>query len=388
MKVKSAHYRRSRFAGAFVAISLLAIASATAASGAPTTSATHAKKLTGLAYAEQQLAEFSKPVNHYTAPGPALKNVKKKLNGTTVWYIPIFLQAPAFTADAAALVKPLALAGVTVHVCDAGANPSQGAACINQAVAAHASGIVTDAINYSFAPQAYAAAIQAHIPIVATQNDDSQGFPKTSDLKTVSNGLPQTAALGADWIIANSKGKANVLYAADNSNDGTIEANSVKNEFSKYCPGCTLTVDTFSDPTVDDLTSSVPAALTSNPNINYVYAAYDAPSGALALQGANTVASGRFKFVAFTGQPPGMERVAAGQQSVDPANDCADAMWNSADALFRIVTGAKPVHYTTTVRVFTKANLPSDPSSAAAYANGSWFGNNSYQAIYRKLWGL
>jgi ribose transport system substrate-binding protein len=384
MKPQATHQRRSRFAAAFATSCVVAVVVATAASGATT----HAKNASGVAYARHQLTKYSGLVNHYKAPGPKLKSVKQKLKGTTVWYIPVFLQAPAFTADAAALVKPLGLAGAKVHVCDANANPTQGATCLNQAVSAHASGIITDAINFSFASQAYQAAIKAGIPIVATQNDDSQGFPKTSDLVTVSTGLPHTAALGADWIIVHSNGKANVLYAADNSDDGTIEAHSVENEFKHHCPGCHLTIDTFSDLTVDQLTSTVPTALTANPNISYVYAAYDAPSGALALQGANTVASGRFTFVAFTGQPPGMERVAAGQQAVDPANDQNDAMWNTTDALFRIVAGAKPVHYTTTVRVFTKANLPVNPGSAAAYADGSWFGDNSYQVMYRKLWGL
>ena len=314
--------------------------------------------------------------------------MKAKLNGTTVWYIPIFLQAPYFTADSTALAQPLALVGAKLHVCDAAANPSQAATCINEAVAAHASGIITDAMNDSFASQAYAAAVSAHIPVVATDNDNTAGFPASSDLVPVSHSLPKSAALAADWIIADSAGKANVLYAADNSNDGTVEGNAVQAEFKKHCPGCKVVVTTFSDLTVNNLSTAVSSAMTANPAIDYVYAAYDAPSGAIALQGANTVSGRTFKFVAFTGQPPGLERVAAGQQAVDPGNDNNNAMWNTADALFRIVTGAPRAHYKTAVRVFTKRNVPSNVTDPTAYASGTWYGNNSYQALYKKLWGL
>jgi ribose transport system substrate-binding protein len=360
-----------------VAASLASVASASGSASA------------GVTYAKQQLAKYEKLQSSWTAPGPALKNVKKKLRGKTVWYVPVFLQAPYFTADSTDLAQVLSLVGAHLHICDAAANPSTATTCINEAVAAKPAAIVTDAMNYSFAATATKAAIKAKIPVVATDNDDAQGFPKTKDLVTVSHDLPLSAALAADWIIANSNGKANVLYAADNSDDGTIEGTAVKAEFKAHCPGCTVTIDPFGDATVSDLTSSIPAAMVSHPNINYIYAGYDAPPGSAALQGAQTLTGRQYKFVAFTGQPPGMERVGAGTQTIDPGNDNDDAMYNTADALFRLVTGAKPVKYSTYVRIFTKQNLPSNISSAAAYASGSWYSSSEpYKAGYRKLWGL
>jgi ribose transport system substrate-binding protein len=343
----------------------------------------------GVTYAKQQLAKYEKLQSSWTAPGPALKDVKKKLHGKTVWYVPIFLQAPYFTADSTDLAQVLGLVGAHLHICDAASNPSTATTCINEAVAAKSAAIVTDAMNYSFASAAMKAAIKAKIPIVATDNDDAEGFPKTKDLVTVSHDLPLSAGLAADWIIANSDGKANVLYAADNSDDGTIEGTAVRAEFKEHCPGCTVTIVPFSDATTSDLTTTVPAAMVSHPNINYIYAGYDAPSGVDALQGAQTLTGRQYQFVGFTGQPPGMERVAAGTQAVDPGNDNDDAMYNTADALFRLVTGAKPVKYTTYVRIFTKQNLPSDAGNAAAYASGAWYSSNEpYKKGYMKLWGL
>lgn len=342
----------------------------------------------GVAYAAGQLTKYSGLVTNFSAPGPALSGLRAMLSGKTVWYIPIFLQAPIFTADSKGIAQPLALAGATVHVCDAGSNPSAANACLKQAVAAHAAGIVTDAMNYSFAPNGYSAALAAKIPVVATDNDNSKGFPSSPYLTTVSIGTPQDARLAADYIIAKSDGKANVLYAADNSNDGVVEAAATASEFTTYCPACNMTVVTFGDLTVQNLATAVSSAMVAHPSIDYVDGGYDAPSGIYALQGANQQAGRHFTYVTSTGQPPGLERVAAGTQAADPGLDTDAAMWNTADALFRVITGAKPVTYAPAIRIFTKANVPSNTSSASAYASGAWYTNGSFKSTYTKLWGL
>jgi hypothetical protein len=126
-----------------------------------------------------------------------------------------------------------------------------------------------------------------------------------------------------------------------------------------------------------------------DPNINYVDGGYDAPSGIYALQGAKTVTGRHFTYITSTGQPPGLQRLAAGQQAADPGLDPDDSMWNTADALFRILTGAKPVaSYTPALRIFTKSSVPSDVNDANAYASGQWYTNGSFKAMYQKLWGL
>jgi ribose transport system substrate-binding protein len=384
--------RRSRAFAACAAISLTAIA-ATACSSSSSSSSTSQSSGTspgaaGVQYAQAQLNKYSGLVTSFTAPGSALSGLKAKLSGKTIWYIPIFLQAPAFTADAQDLVEPLALAGAKVHVCDAGANPSQANACLKEAVAAKAAGIITDAMGYSFAAQAYSAAIAAHIPVVATSNDDVKGFPVSSDLATVSIGLTADARLAADWIIADSGGKANVLYTADNSAQGVLESAATRDEFARECPGCKVTVVEFGDLTVQNLATAVSSAMVKNPGINYVYGGYDAPSGIYALQGAKQVTGRHFTYVTGTGQPPGLQRVAAGQQAADPGIDTVDAMWNTADALFRIVTGAKQVQYTPAFRIFTKSNVPSNTKDASAYASGQWYTNGAFKPMYTKLWGL
>jgi ribose transport system substrate-binding protein len=392
--------RPSRWAALLAALTLVAIAtgcgsSSVSHSASSSATATEAAAKSdsgggssGVVYAKAQVAKYTPLITHFTAPGPALSGLKGKLTGKTVWYIPTFLQAPIFTADSQDLAQPLALTGAKVHVCNADSNPSTASSCINEAVKAHAAGIVADAMDDSFASSAFAAAIAAKIPVVATDNDDPQGFPKSSDVTTVDIGNPLDSRLAADWIIANSDGKANVLYAADNSNDGVVEAKATESEFSAKCPGCKVTDVTFGDETVNNLTTGVSSAMVKSPSINYVDGGYDAPSGIFALQGAKTVTGRRFTYITSTGQPPGLQRVAAGTQVADPGMDPDIAMWNTADALFRIILHQAPAHYTPGVRIFTKANIPSDTQSASAYASGQWYSNGAFKAMYTKLWGF
>jgi ribose transport system substrate-binding protein len=390
--------RRGRIVAICAALGLSAAAagcgsssssSSSTASAAATVGKSSSSASSGVTYAKAQVAKYSNPLTTFSPPGPPLHGLTAKLSGKTVWYIPVFLQAPIFTADAKDIAQPLALAGATVHICDAGSNPSQATSCINEAVKSNAAAIVTDAMNDSFASSAYAAAIAAKIPVVATDNDNSVGFPKSPLLTTVSIGTPQDARLAADWIIANSNGKADVVYAADNSDDGVIEAAATKDEFAKYCPGCKYAAVSFGDLTVQNLATAISSAMDREPNINYVDGGYDAPSGIYALQGAKTVTGRHFTYITSTGQPPGLERVAAGQQAADPGLDTDDAMWNTADALFRILTAAKPIaSYQPALRIFTHSNVPSNTKDASAYASGQWYTNGAFKAMYQKLWGL
>lgn len=389
---------RTRALAAGVALGLAAVAAGcgSSSSSSSTASSTAAKPAasggdSGTAYAKAEVAKYSGLVTKFKAPGPTLKaaEVKKQLSGKTVWYVPTFLQAPIFSANAKGLVEPIGLMGAKVHVCDAGANPTQASSCIKQAVAAKAAGIITDAMDYSFASQAQGAALKAGIPIVATDNDNPSDFPSNPKAETVGIGVPETARLAADYIIADSGGKAKALYVSDNSNAGKIHAKATLDEFKTKCPACKVTVVEFGDLTVQRLATSVSAAMVKNPSIDYVYGGYDAPSGIFALQGAKQVTGRKFKYVTMTGQPPGLQRVAGGQQEATPGTDTVTAMWNTSDALFRILAGEKAVtKYTPSLRVFTKENVPSTVKDPKAYASGSWYTDGGFKPVYKQAWGL
>jgi ribose transport system substrate-binding protein len=345
----------------------------------------------GVTYAKAEVAKYEKLVTDFTAPGPALDGdkIKGALSGKTVWYVPVFLQAPVFSADAKALVEPLKLAGAKLQVCDAKANPTSAASCIKQATAANAAAIITEAIDWSFASQAQAAAVKKGIPIIASNNDNVSDFPDDPLVRPVSANVPKTWRLMTDYIIAKSGGKANLVWAADNSNGGKIAAAAMADELKTRCPGCAATKVEYSDLTIQRLATAISTAMVKNPKVDYVAGAYDAPAGIFALQGAKQVQGRKFTYLTATGQPPGLQRVAAGQQEATAGGDTAVSMWNTADALFRVVTKAAPVkQYTNALRIFTKDNLPADVKDTSGYAAGEWYTDGSFRAIYSKAWGL
>lgn len=340
-------------------------------SGSSPSGSSDAGGAAGVKYAKAEIAKYKPLATKFTAPGPALDGakIKAKLQGKTVWYVPTFLQAPIFTANSIGLKAPLELAGAKVRVCDAKANPTQGASCIKQATAAKAAAIVTDAMDYSFAPQAQAAAVAAGIPVIATDNDNDKDFPKNELYDQVGFGIPKTWRLMADWIIADSNGKANVIWASDNSNAGKIHAAAMADEWKRYCPNCKVIAVPFGDLTVQRLATSISTALVKNPKVTYVAGSYDAPAGIFALQGVKQIQGRKIKYITATGQPPGVQRVAAGQQVATPGADTVHAMWNTSDAVFRVLTGEAPVDYTPALRVFEKDNVPK-AITPQAYASG------------------
>lgn len=387
--------RRRHNRRALAAVSATALIAALTACSSSSSSPKAASTVAGgsspsVSYAAAQVATYRGLRTAFSPPGPVLNGVKAKLSGRTVWFIPVFLQASSFQAEAHSLTAALQTVGAQVHICDARLSPSTADRCVREAIATNAAGIVTSAIDYAFAPTSFKAAAAAHIPVVAADDDDTgaQAFPASSVARQLTSGAPLWAALAADWIIADSKGRAHVLYAADDASAGVIAANAVTHEFAAHCPQCKVTVVHFSDAALPKLATAVSSGLISAPDVNYVYGAYDAPAGIYALQGAKQIKGRTPKFVTITGSPVGLARVAAGDQAADAGVDTAAFSWIMADALFRLILGVPQVTYQPQVRLFTKDNVPHNTKNVDAYNSGSWYSNGGFRAMYLKVWGL
>lgn len=339
-------------------------------------------------YAAAQVATFTNIRTSFPAPGPELPGIKAKISGKTVWYIPVFLQAVTFQAEAANLTAAMRTVGANLHVCDAQLNPSTADSCIRQAVSSGAAGIVTSAIGYSFAPQAFQAAAAAKVPVISADNDDTgpDAFPASSVARQLSDDGPAWAALATDWIIADSAGRAKILYAADDASQGTVATKAVTTELAAHCTLCILTVVHYNDNALPKLATAISSALIANPDIDYVYGGYDVPAGIYALQGAKQVTGRKFKFVTISGAPTGLQRIFDGSQAADAGVDTSALAWNMTDALFRLISKVPQVNYQPGIRLFTKGNLPPDTHDIKAYTQGAWYSNGGFRTMYDKLW--
>ncbi|MEV6967417.1 substrate-binding domain-containing protein [Hamadaea sp. NPDC051192] len=201
----------SRAAHSFAAVATVAVlaASLTACSdsadpAAPTETTAANSALAG------EVTALSQAQQAYTVPTETLPDVSS-LAGKTVYYIPVTAQSPQFAVTQKALTAALTAVGVKIQVCDGKATPTDISACVNQAVNARAGAIITDAIPYGLAANAFDAAQTAGVPLVNTNQLPNQNKPASKTLAYIpASGAAMQVAL-AKWVTLNSNGNGRVL---------------------------------------------------------------------------------------------------------------------------------------------------------------------------------
>ena len=193
----------------------------------------------------------------------------------------------------------------------------------------------------------------------------------------------------ADWIIANSGGKANVLIVSLNGLlpvPGMVAAADA--QFKQYCPGCKVTTVAInlSQLGTAGAFGQVSSALVQNPGINYVDPLFDASiPGTLAAIEASGKAS-QIKMVSFNGSSFALQDVASGTSPViaDVAEPDTWVGYANMDQAFRIMAGMPPVNETTPIRIFASSNI-AQAGGGPAYSGGY---GTAYITGFFKLWGL
>jgi ribose transport system substrate-binding protein len=339
-----------------------------------------------------KVAQLEQAGAGYPVPTAPISGVTG-LSGKTVYYIPITQQSPQFAVTQAALSSAFGKVGVKLQVCNGNATPTGISACLSQATQAKAGAIITDAIPYVIAANAFDAAIAAGIPVLNTNQTPDNAHPAAAKLGYIyAAGTAQMVAV-ADWIINDSQGKANVVI--NQSTDGPSPVafvTAAKDEFTKQCPGCTVTVNAISSANFSLIPASTSSALLKNPNAKYVVSEFDQylqPTlGGVQQAGKITAVKG----VSGAAQLAGLQMLKNKNflyASVGQAS--AYQGWADADAVLRMMTGTtgdKLPEYTIPIRLFTRDNIGSVPLTSAAEASGEWFGPTDYTTSFVKLWGL
>jgi ribose transport system substrate-binding protein len=339
-----------------------------------------------------KVAELEKAGTTYPVPTGQISGADG-VKGRTVYYIPITQQSPQFAVTQAALQSAFGKLGVTLQVCNGNATPTGISACLSQATKAKAGAIITDAIPYVIAANAFDAAVAAGIPVLNTNQTADSAHPAAGKLGYIyAPGSDQMVAV-ADWIINDSQGKADVVI--NQSTDGPSPVAFVaaaKDEFAKQCPGCHVTINAISSANFSLIPSSTSSALLKNPNAKYVVSEFDQylqPTLG-GVQQAGKIAA--VKGVSGAAQLAGLQMLKNKNflyASVGQAS--AYQGWVDADAVLRMMTGTtgdKLPQYTIPVRLFTRDTIGSVPLTQAAEASGEWFGPSDYPDSFVKLWGL
>jgi ribose transport system substrate-binding protein len=341
----------------------------------------------GLATAEKNVAALQAIAKTYPVPTASVAGVDK-FKGRKVFYIPIVQQVPAFVATAGSTKQALSKAGLSQQVCDGKAQPTAIASCVQQAITADAAGIILDAIPYGMAQNALDAAKAKGIPIVIADQNPPAGVKNSNQVSYVPGASSQPTAM-AWWIIADSKGKANVIIAqnADSPTALKMVADSLP-IYKKYCPGCKVTVKQITASTPALLASKASSNVLSNPNADYYYTEFE-DSLQPTLQGVQQ--SGRSSSISVStaaGTVNGLGLIKSGSVKAVVAADQLYMGYGVTDELLRMMTKSGPIDEAQPMRLFTKQNIDSIKVTAAAQASGEWFGDGSFQADFTKLWGI
>lgn len=338
---------------------------------------------------DEFLAEVTQAHESYPVPTEPIEGVAD-LAGSTVYYVPVTLRAPAFVTIQASLEEALAAADITLVSCPADGNPANISSCVDQAIAAGALGVIADAIPYQMGAEAFDKARGAGLPVVvANQGPNEEDFPADETLAYIPASAVSSDRAMLHWIAEDSGGDATILVSR--SADGYWSSSFMQtalDELPEYCPDCTVaaTID-ISTATQAQLQSNIAAELISNPDIDYLitdFAQYvPQATGAIQDSGRTDV-----KFLTGSATLGAVQGVAGGAFAGVVAEALAFIGYQEADTLLRLVTGAPVAELepgSNPVRLFTADTLP-EKIDEEAELSGEWFGPTSFKDEFVALW--
>ena len=276
--------------------------------------------------------------------------------------------------------------GWTVRVFNGGLTPATFVSAMNDVVQTPGDGVLGIGILPNSAISSQLAALKAkHVPWVAVASPSPIG----DDMIANFSSSPEIALSGkvmADWIIADSQGKANVAYFWDPTLTQHLPAkNAFVAEMAKLCPGCAVSVQTTSFSTGIGTTdpAQIVSYLQRNPDTNYIVVAIgDATAGvpeALAAAGL----AGKVKIVTRLADTINFKDIQSGTETMGVTEETYEIGWRMIDALARSFLGDSMACCTTpigTVHVITKADLPASLSVPYSVPG--------YQQFFLKAWLL
>ena len=371
-------------AGALALVAALATACGSAGGGG-SSSATAAAAASpgapaGVAQAQEQLGVYENPNPTISLPPLSAKPPA----GKTIDFVGCPLASCLEIQQAAqAAAKKV---GWTFRVFNGGVTPATFTSAMNDVVQNPGDAVLGIGILPNTAISSQLAALKAkHVPWIAVASPSPIG----DDMIANFSSAPEIALSGkvmADWIIADSEGKAHVAYFWDPSLTQHLPAkNAFVAEMSKLCPSCTVSVQTTSFSTGIGTTDpgQIVSYLQRNPSTDYVVIGIgDATAGvpeALAAAGL----AGKVKIVTRLADTINFKDISAGTETMGVTEETYEIGWRMIDVAARHFLGDSIACCTTpigTVHVITKADLPSDLSVPYSVPG--------YQEFFLKAWHL
>lgn len=226
---------------------------------------------------------------------------------------------------------------------------------------------------------------KAEVPVVVHASPDQAGDGYTANLFDPAANTAD-GALMADYVLANAKGPAKILYLA--TPDFTFlnfQQKGFQAEIKKLCGSCTVKVIPFK---ATDIGRVVPGRVVSylqqKPDTNWIVPSFgDVAVGVPPALKAAGVGQD-IKLASLAGTKTNWDFVKTGQQAVDLAYPHAFVSWKTVDLAARALVG----QFTPELgegplpkQFLTKTELTFDVDTA-------WPGPEGFRDLYKKVWGV
>ncbi|HTT96091.1 MAG TPA: sugar ABC transporter substrate-binding protein [Solirubrobacterales bacterium] len=301
--------------------------------------------------------------------------------GSTIFHVACDLSLEGCANQAKGLKSAVEAIGFKYEQCNGGSSPETISSCFKNAVNAHPDVIIPNGIGIEGAGEGFAAAKKAGIPIVGMFTGDPPGAEGVAT-EVAGETCPEEGKSAANWVIANSEGKANVVFVGTQTYTCNKQRQEGFMDQMKTCSECKASTLTFSIATMQSsLPQQLQAELQSNSEIEYMVGTFDAVSLAAAEAIRQAGKTEQIQVGGFDANGPNLEMIRNDEiQKFDVTSGTTEPGWVAADAAARVINGEElePSTPVTTVMV-TAENIE---QIGEAYA-----GAEGFEEQFKKLWG-
>jgi ribose transport system substrate-binding protein len=385
-KPASTRPRLGRRALAIASILLLAVGLAACGGGNGSETSGGGGGEADLGYVEKQVDEHL-GVPGFEAPGPPFD--ASKVAGKSIFEIPLSSTIPFIAAKSKEMKKVAERFGIDYTTWENEGTPPEWVRGMDQAIARKVDLIILQgAPDPDLLQPQLKRAEQAGIPVLATFIIDEHESVPAGLTATVRTPATRRLRLVADYVIAQTKGDANVLVVT--SNDIRISraiGPAIEDEFEKRCPSCSVTVADV--PLADWATkiqTTVQSQITSNPDLDYVIPIFDGMAQYAVAGVLQAGASDRVSVATSDATPSVLADLQRGRVvKLEAGTNPAWIAWANMDQAMRMLSGAGPIesgNEKLPIRLIDESNVAETGEPPQL---GQGFGN-AYIKGYDELW--
>ncbi|HVY95961.1 MAG TPA: sugar ABC transporter substrate-binding protein [Solirubrobacterales bacterium] len=329
-----------------------------------------------VAEAEQAAQEGEQVPSKILATEP----VKPKA-GATVYHVACDLSLQGCANQAKGVKSAAAAIGFKYEQCDGGSSPDTIAQCFTNAVNAKPDVIIPNGIGIEAAGDGFAAAKKQGIPIVGMFTGDPPGAEGVAT-EVAGETCEEAGKAAADWVIADSEGKANVVFIGTQTYTCNKQRQQSFLAEMKKCEECKASTLTFSIASIQStLPQQIQAELQSNTEVEYMVGTFDA----VALTAADAIRQAgkatEIKVGGFDADAPNLELIRDEEiQAFDVTSGTTEPGWSAIDAAARVINGEAVPPVTPVTTVMVTANNIEQIGEAYVGATG-------FEEQFKTLWG-